>query len=76
MSKITVMNTLNGQTDVVEEDFLDNPTFAEVFVEVPEGTKPYAEGFYKPRTAEEFTAEKPDRVVKKTPAPKTDEKDQ
>ena len=76
MTKITVMNTLNGQTDVVEENFLDNPTFAEVYVEVPEGTKPYAEGFYTPRTAEEFVAAKPDRVVKKpTPAPKT-EKDQ
>ena len=76
MTKITVMNTLNGQTDVVEENFLDNPTFAEVYVKVPEGTKPYASGFYTARTAEEFTADKPERVVKKPTAPKTDEKDQ
>ena len=47
-----------------------------MYVEVPEWTKPYASGFYTARTAEEFTADKPERIVKKPTAPKTDEKDQ
>ena len=61
--KITVRNTLNGEVSVEDEGFLDNPTFAQFYVEVEEGAKPYDPNFYQPKTAEEFRAQKPGAFV-------------
>ena len=61
--KITVRNTLNGEVSVEDEGFLENPTFAQFYVEVEEGAKPYDPNFYQPKTAEEFRAQKPGAFV-------------
>ena len=61
--KITVRNTLNGEVSVEDVWFLENPTFAQFYVEVEEGAKPYDPNFYQPKTAEEFRAQKPGAFV-------------
>ena len=61
--KITVRNTLNGEVSVENARFLENPTFAQFYVEVEEGAKPYDPNFYQPKTAEEFRAQKPGAFV-------------
>ena len=61
--KITVRNTLNGEVSVENARFLENPTFAQFYVEVEEGAKPYDPNFYQPKTAEEFRAQKPGAFI-------------
>ena len=61
--KITVRNTLNGEVSVEDEGFLENPTFAQFYVEVEEGAKPYDPNFYQPKTAEEFREQKPGAFI-------------
>ena len=45
-TEITVQNTLNGEISIQRAEFLDDPHFAQFYVEVPSDTKPFLNGFY------------------------------
>lgn len=62
-TEITVQNTLNGEISIQRAEFLDDPHFAQFYVEVPSDTKPFLNGFYTPKTADEFREAYPNRVV-------------
>lgn len=55
---VHALNTISGKVGVVPESYLTSPAFADILVEVPDGTKDYDPEFWKPTTAKEHR-EKP-----------------
>jgi len=60
---IEVMNTARGKVGKVRRKWLGTLLNADSFVEVEPGTKPYV-GAFKPRSAEKFEDDHPEKVVK------------
>lgn len=62
---VTVLNAYTGGTAVIRKDWLSNPRIIdpEVFSVVETGTKPYASATYKPRSAQDFEEQHPEKTI-------------
>lgn len=69
------LNTQSGQVGEVNPSWIGHPVLGKYLVEVEKGHKSYT-GRYKPRTAEEYLAERAaaDEAAKPKPAPKAETK--
>lgn len=65
IENVKVMNTHTGQTANIRRDWFDNPRIVnrDIIVEVTADTKPYAKATYKPRSAQEFEDQHPEKII-------------
>lgn len=53
---VTALNTVSGMVGLVPADYLEHPHFKDQLVLVEADQKPYAEGLYQPKTADEYVS--------------------
>lgn len=74
MDTLTVRNTNRGTVGPVRRRIFESPVLNPgILVEVEHDAKPYVPELYKPRTAEQYLAEKTTRITEPATDPATDD---
>lgn len=75
---VTLRNVETGLISVVPRKWAENPRIVnpKFYVVVADGSKPYVEELYTPRTREEFVAQHPDKVIEPVDSEADDQEDE